>query len=49
MRVLLINGCSLVKKQICKGISNIYYSEKLTISKHFGRVNSPERKFEEMH
>ena len=43
------NGCSLVKKQIVKGMSNIYYWEKLKFSKLVGKVNFPERKFEEMH
>ena len=45
----VFNGCSLVKKEIGKGMSNIYYWEKLTFSKLVGKVNFSERKFEEMH
>ena len=30
-------------------MSNIYYWEKLTLSKFVGKVNLSERKFEEMH
>ena len=45
----VFNGFSLVKKQIGKGMSNIYYWEKLTFSKLVGKVNSWERKFEEIH
>ena len=45
----IFNWCSLVKKQIGKGMSNIYYWEKLTFSKLVGKVNFSERKFEEMH
>ena len=40
--------CSLPKKLIGKEISKIYNSEKLTFSKHVGKVNLSERKFEEM-
>ena len=40
------NGCSLVKKWIGKGMSNIYYWEKLTFSKIVEKVNFSERKFE---
>ena len=43
------DGCSLVKKQIGKGMSNIYHWEKLTFSKLAGNVIFSERKFEEMH
>ena len=52
MHVLLFDvfsGYSLEKNQIGKGISNIYYWEKLTISKLVRKVNFSERKFEEMH
>ena len=52
MYVLLFDvfgGCSLVKKKIGKGMSNIYYWEKLTFSKLVGNVNFSERKFEELH
>ena len=45
----IFNWCSLVKKQIGKGMSNIYYWEKLTFSKLVGKVNFSGRKFEEMH
>ena len=45
----VFNGCSLAKKYIGKGMSNIYYWEKATFSKLVGKVNFPERKFEEMH
>ena len=45
----VFNGYSLVKKQIGKGMSSIYYWEKLTFSKLVGKVNFSERKFEEMH
>ena len=34
---------------ISKGILNIYYWEKLTFSKLFGKVNFSEGRFEEMH
>ena len=44
----VFNGCSLVKKYICKGISNIYYWEKRTFSKLVGKVNFSERKSEKM-
>ena len=37
------------KEKIGKGMSNIYYWQKLTFSKLFGKVNFSERKFEEMH
>ena len=43
------NGCSLIRKLIGKGMSNIYYCEKLAFSKLVGKVNFSERKFEEMH
>ena len=43
------NGCSLIRKLIGKGMSNIYYCEKLAFSKLGGKVNFSERKFEEMH
>ena len=43
------NRCSLVMKQIGKGMSNIYYWEKLTFSKLAGKVNFWENFFEEMH
>ena len=51
MCVLLFNvfGCSLIKKWIGKGMSNIYYWEKLKFSKLVGQVKFSERKFEEMH
>ena len=39
----------LVKKKIGKGMSDIYYWEKLTFSKLVRKVNFFERKFEEMH
>ena len=45
----VLNGCSLVKKQIGKGMSNIYYWEKLTFSKLVAKVNFSERKCEKMH
>ena len=45
----VFNGCFWVKKYIGKGMSNIYYREKLTFSKLVGKVNFLERKFEEMH
>ena len=45
----VFNGCSVVKKLIGKGMSNIYYQEKLMFSKLVGKVNFSERKFEEMH
>ena len=45
----VINGWSLVKKQIGKETSNIYYGEKMTFSKLVGKVNFLERKLEEMH
>ena len=38
------DGCSLVKKWIGKGMSNIYYWEKLTFSKLVRKVNFSERK-----
>ena len=41
----VFNGYSLVKKYIGKGMSNIYYWEKLTFSKLVGKVNYSERKF----
>ena len=44
----VFNRCPLVKKQIRKGMPNIYYLEKLTFSKLVGKVNFSERKFEEM-
>ena len=45
----VFNGCSLVKKETDKGMSSIYYWEKLTFWKLVGKVNFSERKFEEMH
>ena len=45
----VFNGCSLGKKKSGKGMSNIYYWEKLPFSKLAGKVNFLERKFEEMH
>ena len=42
----LFNRCSLVKKWIGKGMSNIYYWEKMTFSKLVGKVNFSERKSE---
>ena len=45
----VFHGCSLVKKQIGKGMSSIYYWEKLKFSKLVGKVNFSKRKFEEMH
>ena len=45
----VFNGCSLVKKQIDKGMSHIYYWEKLAFLKLIGEVNFLERKVEEMH
>ena len=45
----VFNGCSSVKKLIGKGMPNIYYWKKLTFSKHVGKINFRERKFEEMH
>ena len=45
----VFNGCSLVEKEIGKGMSKIYYWEKLTFSKIAGKVNFSERKFEEIH
>ena len=44
----LFNRCSLIKKWIGKGMSNIYYWEKMTFSKLVGKVNFSERKSEEM-
>ena len=44
----IFNWCSLLQKWIGKGISNIYYWEKLMFSKLVGKVNFSERKFEEM-
>ena len=38
-----------INKLISKGISNIYYWEKLPFSKIVGKVNLSERKFEELH
>ena len=35
----VFNGCSLVKKSIGKGMSNIYYWEKLTFSNLVGKLN----------
>ena len=52
MSVLLFdvfNGYSLVKKEIGKRISNVYYWEKLTFSNLVRKLNFSERKFEEMH
>ena len=40
----VFNECSLVKKQIGKGMSNIYYWEELV-----GTVNFSARKYKEMH
>ena len=40
----VFNGSSVVKKYIGKGMSNIYYWEKLTFSKLVGKVNFSERK-----
>ena len=34
---------------ITKGMSNIYYWEKLTLSKFVRKLDFSERKFEEMH
>ena len=45
----VFNGCSLGKKEISKGMSNIYLIEKLTFSKLFGKVNFSAGKSEEMH
>ena len=45
----VFNGCSLVKKEIIKGMSNIYYWEKAAFSKLCAKVNFAERKYEEMH
>ena len=36
----IFNECSLVKKKIGKGMSNIHYWEKLTFSKLVGKVIS---------
>ena len=44
----VFNGCSLVKKQIGKEMSNIYYWEQLMFSKLVEKVHFLERKFEEM-
>ena len=44
----VFNGCSLVKKEIGEGMSNIYYWEKMTFSKLVEKVSFSERKFEEM-
>ena len=52
MNILLFdifNGCSSVKKEIGKGMANIYYWEKQTFSKLIGRVNFSKIFFEEMH
>ena len=38
-----------MNRLISKGMSNIYYWEKLTFSKLVGKVNFSERRFEEMH
>ena len=38
-----------IKERKGKGMSNIYYWEKLKFSKPAGKVNFSERKFEEMH
>ena len=43
----VFNECSLVK--VGKGMLNIYYWEKLTSSKHVGKVIFSETKFEELH
>ena len=40
----VFNECSLVKKQIGKGMSNIYYWEELVRT-----VNFSARKYKEMH
>ena len=40
----VFNEFSLVKKQIDKGMSNIYYRESLTFSKPVGRINPWEKK-----
>ena len=40
----VFNEFSLVKKQIDKGMSNIYYWESLTFSKPVGRINLWEKK-----
>ena len=45
----VFNECSLVKKQIGKGMSNNYYWEKLTFSKLAAKANFSEKKFEETH
>ena len=45
----VFNGCSSVKSKYVKGMSNMYYWEKLTFSKLVGKVKYSERKFEEMH
>ena len=41
----VFNGCSVVKKQICKGMLNIYYWEKLIFLKLVVKVNFSENKF----
>ena len=38
-----------INRLISKGMSNIYYWEKLTFSKLAGKENLSKRKFEEMH
>ena len=45
----VFNGCSLVKKEIGKEMSNISYREKLIFSKLVRQVNFSEWKFQEMH
>ena len=45
----VFNGCSWVKKLIVKGMSNIYYWEKLTFSKFVGKANFLGKKIEEIH
>ena len=41
--------CKEINRLISKGMSDIYYWEKMTFSKLVGKVNFLERKFEEMH
>ena len=41
--------CKEINRSISKGMSDIYYWEKMTFSKLAGKVNFLERKFEEMH
>ena len=45
----VFNGCSLIKKLISKGMSNICYWEILMFSKLVLKINFSEWKFEEMH